>query len=100
MESSIVNWPFLPVHGSRKCHLSRWRHAGEVSNFKCKLAGRRKGGHRLERKARWAPKYGTNVSIWKGKNEAFFEPIAQRGRGGFHLGLELKKLQRIRISTK
>ena len=75
-------------------------HAGEVSNFKCKLAGRRKGGHRLERKARWAPKYGTNGSIWKGKNEAFFEPIAQRGRGGFLLGLGLKKLQRIRISAK
>ena len=31
-------------------------HAGEVSNFNCKLTGRRKGGHRLERKARWAPK--------------------------------------------
>ena len=73
--------------------------AGDVSNFKCKLAVRRKGGHRLERKARWAPKYGTNGSIWKGKNEAFFGPIAQRGRGGF-LGLELKKLQRIRLSAK
>ena len=43
---------------------------------------------------------GPNGSIWKGKNEAFFEPIAQRGRGGFLLGLELKKLQRIRISAK
>ena len=59
-ESSIVNWPIFALHGSRKCHLSRWR-------FKCKLAGRRKGGHRLERKARWAPKHGTNGSIWKGK---------------------------------
>jgi len=42
------------------------------------LTGRRKGGHRLEKKARWAPKYDTNGSIWKGKNEAFFEPIAHR----------------------
>ena len=24
-ESSIVNWSLLPVHWSRKCHLSRWR---------------------------------------------------------------------------
>jgi len=36
----------------------------------------------------------------EGKNEAFFEPIAQRGREGFLLELELKKLQRIRISAK
>ena len=36
----------------------------------------------------------------EGKNEAFFEPIVQRRRGGFPLGLELKKLQRIRISAK
>jgi len=72
----------------------------QLSNFKCKLAGRRKGGHRLERKARWVPKCGTNGSIWNGKNEAFFEPIAQRGRGGFLVGLGLKKLQWIRISAK
>jgi len=62
--------------------------------------GRRKGGHRLERKTRWAPKYGTNGSIWKGKNEALFELIAQRERGGFLLGLELKKLRRIQLSAK
>ena len=85
-ESSIVNWPFLPMHPSCKCQLSRWR------GLKCKLAFRRKAGHRLERKARWVSKYGTNGSIWKGKNEALIKLIAQRGRIGFLLGLELKKI--------
>ena len=43
---------------------------------------------------------GTNGSIWWGNYGSFFEPISQRGRRGFPLGLELKNLQRIWISAK
>ena len=38
------------------------------------------------------PNHGSNGSIWKGNNESFYEPITQRGRAGFLLGLELEKL--------
>ena len=72
----------------------------EVSNFKCKLVGKRNSGHRYWTKARLASRSGTNGSIWWENYEAFFETISQRGKGGFPLGLELKNLQRIWISAK
>ena len=71
----------------------------EVSNFKCKLVGKRNSGHTYWTKARLASRSGTNGSIWWENYEAFFETISQRGKG-FPLGLELKNLQRIWISAK
>ena len=79
---------------SANCHTSK------VSNFKCKLVGRRNSGHRHWTEARHASKSGTNGSIWWGNYGFFFEPISRRGRRGFLLGLELKNLQRIWISAK
>ena len=75
-------------------------HPSKVSNFKCKLVGKRNIGHRHWTKARSASKSGTNGSIWWGNYGSFFEPISQRGRRGFPLGLELKHLQQIWISAK
>ena len=90
-------WPVtitaaLPTTTPCTLHKSVNCHPGDVSNIKRKLVGRCKGIHRHWMKARQASKSSTNGSFWRANDEAFFEPILQRGRGGILLArLELKK---------
>ena len=70
-------------------HVSVNCHPGEVSNFKCKLVGRCKGVWTL---ALEESQMGTTGLIWRANDEAFYELISHRGRGGSFPGLELKKI--------
>ena len=71
-------------HASVNCH------PGEVFNyFKYKLVGRHKDIWKL---ALEESQMGTTGSIWRANDEAFYELISQRGRGGSFPGLEMIKI--------
>ena len=89
VQKPVVEGSFPALHRIRGVSVNC--HPGEVFNYKCKLVGKRNSGHRYWTKARSASKSVTNCSIGWGNYEAFFEPISQRGKRGFPLGLELKK---------
>ena len=76
-----------PLHQSCKCQLSPWWSFQYY--FKWKLVGRCKGIWKL---ALEESQMGTTGSIWRANDEAFYELISQRGRGGSFPGLEKIKI--------
>ena len=82
----------LPTPPPHPCthHASVNCHPDKVFNyFKYKLVGRHKGIWKL---ALEESQLGTTGSIWRANDEAFYELISQRGRGGSFRGLEMIKI--------
>ena len=89
-EPFATRTPYFRRNSNPQQIVSANSHPGDVSNFKCKLANKRvvTGTGRKP----YVPRRPAQMARFDGEILKVFKPISQRGRRGFPLSQELKKI--------